>query len=156
MVDPTRPPLGAIPPSRSTGPIITPALFADPNTRIIDESLIAHAGTPSRRKAIEVPNLSRPEASRKTILPVCSFVLSVAVRGGHDIAAYHILSHRAASGKEDEDMADLLVEEWYRLCCLGRMRFGLEGVLPGHLEAVRVVLEGFEGWAEGGDDGLGI
>ena len=150
MLDSTRPLLGPIPPSRSAGPTITPALYADPNTRIIDESLIAHAGTPSQRKAIAVPSLSHPEAPRKTILPASSFVLSVAVRGGNDSAVYHILSHRAAPGKGDEDMADVLVEEWYRLCCLGRMRFGFEGVLPGHLEAVRVVLEGFEGWAEGG------
>lgn len=73
-------------------------------------------------------------------------MVSVATNGGHASPVSHVLSHRPAPGKEDEDVNELLGREWYRLCCLGRMRFGFEGALPAHSEAVRVILNGFEGF----------
>ncbi len=127
-------------------PHITPAILADPATRIIDESLLGHTVSFPHRVSIELPNFEKPSTS-SSIYAASSFLASIATNGEYATTVSHILSHHPAPGREDEDVDELLGKEWYRLCCLGRMKFGFEGcLLPVHLEGVRVALEGFEGF----------
>jgi hypothetical protein len=60
---------------------------------------------------------------------------------------YHVLHHRPAMGREDENVESMLAREFHKLVCLGRRRFGFEGFLPAQLESVRVILRGLEGFA---------
>jgi hypothetical protein len=140
---------------RPAVPNITAAMLNDTSTRIIDESLTAYLTTSTQRLPVDLPDSSGTSStSTQSVYPKSSFVLSVATPGavgGENIsAAYQILSHVAAPGKEKESVGEILGREFYRLLCLGRVRYGFEGSgMPVHLEAVRAVLEGMRTMSNG-------
>ena len=121
---------------RSTIPTVSNALLTDPSTRIIDESLSGHLAVLTHQIPIAL--------SFSIIYPYSSFVFSIATIPDHTSIISHVLSHRPAPGKDDEDVGEVLGREWYRLACLGRAKFGFTAALPVHLESVRVVLECFD------------
>jgi hypothetical protein len=146
---------------RPAVPNITAAMLNDTSTRIIDESLTAHLTTSTQRLPVDLPDSdssgrssTSTSTSRQSVYPKSSFVLSVATPGavgGENIsAAYQVLSHVAAPGKEKESVGEILGREFYRLLCLGRVRYGFEGSgMPVHLEGVRAVLEGMRTMSNG-------
>ena len=149
MVDPPSPPGSTQTHPRPVAQHISPAILADPSTRIIDESLFAHSAIFANRVQVNLTNPpQKPE--RKCIYAASSFIVSVATNGQYSSPVYHVLSHRPAPGKEDENVDELLARQFYRLCCLGRMKLGFEGALPVHLEGVRVALECLEGFVTDG------
>lgn len=129
---------------RSTTSTIPPAIFADPTTRIIDESLQGHmASLP--RLPLDIPLTSgHAHDVEATVYPQSSFMLSLATsRGDWTSSTYHVIYHNSPPMKDDEDIQDKLAVEFHRLSCLGRMKFGLEGG-PVHLDGVRVGLDAIE------------
>jgi hypothetical protein len=131
---------------------ISMAVLTDPSTRLVDESLRAHLVASRQRLPFALSPSTEFSKGKELdidgIYPKKIFVLSVttrgAARGDYATAAYHVLSHRAAPGTEEEKIEQVLGREYYRLTCLGRTRFGYEdGTMPVHLEGVRTVLEGF-------------
>ena len=131
--------------TRPTGPHITPAILADPSMRIVDESLLAHIAIFPYRNSVNLATSALEPTGPTTIYAMTSFLFSIATNGGYSSYVNHVLTHRSAPGKEDENVEQLLGREWYRLSCLGRMRFGFDGALPVHLEGVRIALECFDG-----------
>jgi hypothetical protein len=132
-------------------------MLNDVSTRIIDESLTAHLTISTQGLPVDLPDSDssgRGSTRTQSVYPKSSFVLSVATPGavgGENIsAAYQVLSHVAAPGKEKESVGEILGREFYRLLCLGRVRYGFEGSgMPVHLEGVRAVLEGMRTMSNG-------
>lgn len=128
---------------------LSPAVLFDPQTRLIDETLLGRACSFAYRFRVDVaPFVSPPDDKQETeLIPRASFLLNVATpgqsSGDFSSSIYHVMASQAAPGKEDEDLLQLLEKQYYRLLCLGRLRFGFDaGDLPVHLEAVRAVLAG--------------
>ncbi|ORY31634.1 hypothetical protein BCR39DRAFT_526047 [Naematelia encephala] len=107
------------------------ALLADPSSTLIDETLIGHA----------LPCHHRIPLGSSSTYPRTTFILSLATpRGANNTALYHVLHHRPAPGKEDEEVDKLFAREFYRLACLARVRFRMnDGCLPVHLESIRLI-----------------
>ncbi|KAK4686309.1 hypothetical protein P7C73_g3822, partial [Tremellales sp. Uapishka_1] len=120
---------------------IVPSILNDPMTIILDESLLARAATFAHRLPVFLP-------SKETYFPQSSFVLNVSTPSlsEHRSAVYHLTSHKPVPGNENEDVVELLKKEFYKLVCLGRMRFGYESCLPAHLESVRSVMLAIGSW----------
>ena len=126
--------------------MIPPSIFADPATRLIDESLSC--------TAFDLPRIPLSLPAGSHTIPLVSFGLAgvstphTAMGAGTNMSAhagtgsvdgvYHVLLHRCPSDREDK-VAELISRQYYKLACLGRMRHGLPvGAGPLHLEFVRM------------------
>lgn len=118
---------------RNGPPNAQPGLINDPTTVVVDESLAgSHFALPLRQPVV---------IEGTTIYPESSFLLSTATPTlEHDTSTVHLLFHRPAPGKDDEEAEMVLAKELYRIGCWSRVKFGLHG-LPGHLAAVRAVVD---------------
>ena len=126
---------------------VTPAILNDPVTRIVDESLQAYFTILPNRTAIDLFDAETTQGS--TIYTSSSFLINIACNGDYMTALFHVLLHHSHPAKEDEDINTLLGRAFYRLCCLGRIKFGFDGPLPAHIEAVRIVTECLKGFTAG-------
>ncbi|WVQ75641.1 hypothetical protein IAR50_005270 [Cryptococcus sp. DSM 104548] len=136
------PPLAAPPRVRAVANI-APAILTDPNTSIIDTSLAGHIT--HLPFALPVELVSSPSLLPQTIYPQLTFLVTLPGADGaeHKTVTYHVLSHkprrplqRKDKEAEEEDhkaIAKELSEEYYRLSCVARQRWGAEG----WLDAVR-------------------
>jgi hypothetical protein len=154
------------------------SVYTDANSRIIDESLSGHTLELIDRQPLSLVPTTTPgspvtSSSPITIYSESSFLLSLAIAtaagsshshtttsaaSSHSTfsgnapqshtSLYHILHHRAAPGMEHENPGQVLGREFYRMGCLGRLRWGDDGPIAGHVGAVETVLEGLEGAAE--------
>jgi len=132
--------------------LIPPSIFADPSTRLIDESLSGHS--------YELPRVPFALASGSHTIPLVSFGIShspptpsssassaLGSPGGDNGAIYHILIHRCPPDREDKPL-ELIRGEYHKLACLGTMRYGLNAAAgPLHLEFVRMGLQCIEVFA---------
>ncbi|WVQ83661.1 hypothetical protein IAT38_005804 [Cryptococcus sp. DSM 104549] len=139
MVDSTPPPAsGPAPPRPRPVANITPALLTDPTTRLIDNSLSAHLTT----FPIRLPVLL-PPSETLAIYPQNSFMLTVAATDGeaHASEMYHVVHHKTPHGRKDREdgICGELGEEYYRLGCVMRGRWGGSGWLDGVRWGMKVI-----------------
>ena len=129
---------------------VPPAMFADPATRLVDETLSAKLAVFSRLLPISLPfgqsaYSDLKQKASNLVYPHSTFILNMAlpslIFANH---TYHILHHHPVPGQEAEDIASLLGAEYHRLVVVGRMRFGFESALPVHLDGVQTVLQCLE------------
>lgn len=113
---------------------IPPATFADPETRIMDESLTG--------KTCSLPRIPISLSnSGERVIPHSSFLLNMPTPPEWSTAKFDVLVHRSPPDQED-DPFELFSEQFHRMVILGRTRYGLiQGVLPLHAEAVRTGLK---------------
>ncbi|TYJ58993.1 hypothetical protein B9479_000432 [Cryptococcus floricola] len=122
---------------------ISPAILTDPNTSIIDTSLAGHIT--HLPFALPAELLSSPSLLPQTIYPQSTFLVTLPGKDGveHKTVSYHLLSHKPRRPCQEKDkeaekedvkaVGKELAEEYYRLSCLARQRWGGEG----WLDAVR-------------------
>ncbi|WVN90026.1 uncharacterized protein L203_105258 [Cryptococcus depauperatus CBS 7841] len=105
---------------------IDPSILVDPNARLVNPSLTGHLTPLPYCLPVEI--LSSAEDNKETIYPQKSFFLTTLNRGQtcHLTTQYHILYHTLVAGKKDEDTVHEFGEEYYRLGCLVRERWGGE------------------------------
>lgn len=121
---------------RPIPPNVPPGIINDLSASIIDESLSATYCTMSTRQPVPCGN--------EIIYSDTSFLLSLASSATeYYTSTYHVLAHRPAPGKEEEETEKELATEMYRSACWARMKFGMEG-LPAALAAVKAVGEVLE------------
>jgi hypothetical protein len=139
---------GYIPSRNRASNLAVLSSMMDPSSRIIDESLIGHSTTMGKRFPIRLPNTNNAADKAgecRVIFPQSSFLLNMASAATTDYSTsmYQVLSHRKPPNRDEEDPDRLFAEEYYRLTCLARMRFGMEDAdLPVHLQGVQVALRG--------------
>lgn len=120
---------------------ISGAIFADSTTRLIDETL---AGT-----VTELPRLPvRLAASSEHVIPTTSIAVSIGLPEWASTSVYYILSHRCPPDRAD-GANEVVSNEFYRLTCLARTRFGMgkgeaEVDGPVHVAYVRMCLRALE------------
>lgn len=160
MMEPAAQPEG---PPRPRPPVanIPPSTFADPGASIIDETLTGGAVVLNRPIAVDLPSTACADDSctlspaGPTIYPSSSFVFSFATATGTGATScmFHILTHRPPPTASEDDKpaaaSAIIPPEFHRLACLGRRRWGLNGVGVLHLEAVGVVKRALEAVARG-------
>lgn len=148
MIDPPDSRHHHVPRPRPPIAAFLPAALFDPQTRLIDETLLGRACFFAYRFPVDIsPSGIAADTQQTEVIPLASFLLNVATpgqsTGDFSSSVYHVMTTYAASGKEDEDLLQLLAKQYYRLLCLGRLRFGFDTAdLPVHLEAVRAVMAG--------------
>lgn len=125
---------------RNGPPNVQPGIVNDPTTIIADESLAGSHFVLPHRQPVVVEN--------STVYPESSFLVSLATPTlDHDTSCVHLLFHRPAPGKDDEEAETVLARELYRIGCWSRVKFGFDG-LPGHLAAVKAIIDGLAAMEE--------
>lgn len=137
-----------VPPAPSN---IPPPVWSSASARITDNTLIVYTAKIPLRIPVSTDDADKVD---RAIYPTKSFILTM--HTGPDTpaappgsssspattAVYHVLSHRAAPGREDEMIEEVLSREIQKSAYLARLRFGLPGRAKGvHVEAVEAIYD---------------
>ncbi|KAL7424544.1 hypothetical protein Q5752_000228 [Cryptotrichosporon argae] len=111
---------------RSLDADVAAAILTDPSACVVDETLAAHFAELSARL---------PVGDDPSVYVDAAFMLTTAApsAASYATATYYVLT-------EGEHVLQDIAKQLYGLACLGRKRYGFDGGLPAHLEAVRAVV----------------